>query len=186
MPGLADDAAESFKQQRLASTTRPVYARRLSADESAAYFLSRPRASQIGAWGSRQSSTVEGAAELDEPHRTEDALSHAFSCGLVSLPIGALAGRGLWPAQLLAHRAGSSIVPERMTHMEAAYHARDFASFAKLAMRDSNQFHATCLDTFPPIFYMNDTSRAIVQMVHASNEACGEVRPARANDGQRC
>ena len=28
----------------------------------------------------------------------------------------------------------------------------------QLTMADSNQFHATCLDTYPPIFYMNDTS----------------------------
>jgi diphosphomevalonate decarboxylase len=28
-------------------------------------------------------------------------------------------------------------------------------------MADSNQFHATCLDTLPPIFYLNDTSRQV-------------------------
>ncbi len=76
---------------------------------------------------------------------------------------------------LLAHRA-AKIVPERMEQMEAAYHARDFVGFASLAMQDSNQFHATCLDTTPPIFYLNDTSRAVIQMVHAFNDACGEVR----------
>ena len=60
--------------------------------------------------------------------------------------------------------------------MEAAYLARDFGAFATLAMQDSNQFHATCLDTHPPIFYLNDVSRAIIQMVHAFNDAAGEVR----------
>ncbi len=40
-------------------------------------------------------------------------------------------------------------------------------------MMDSNQFHATCLDTFPPIFYMNDVSRAVVATVHALNKASG-------------
>ena len=76
---------------------------------------------------------------------------------------------------LLAHRA-AAVVPSRMGAMEAAYLARDFASFAKLAMQDSNQFHATCLDTYPPIFYLTDASRAVMQMAHAFNEACGEVR----------
>ena len=33
---------------------------------------------------------------------------------------------------------------------------RDFETFGQLTMADSNQFHATCLDTYPPIFYLND------------------------------
>ena len=66
---------------------------------------------------------------------------------------------------LLAHRA-ATIVPDRMKGMEAAYQARDFPAFAKLAMQDSNQFHATCLDTYPPIFYLTDVSR----------QACASMR----------
>ena len=76
---------------------------------------------------------------------------------------------------LLAHRA-KAIVPGRMTEMEAAYRARDFAAVAKLSMQDSNQFHSTCLDTYPPIFYLNTVSRDVINMVHAFNEAAGEVR----------
>ncbi|KAL1499818.1 hypothetical protein AB1Y20_012503 [Prymnesium parvum] len=76
---------------------------------------------------------------------------------------------------LLAHRA-AHVVPARMLAMEAAYLKKDFAAFAQLAMQDSNQFHATCLDTFPPIFYLNDVSRAVIQFVHAFNSACGETR----------
>ena len=50
------------------------------------------------------------------------------------------------------------VVPKRIKEMEAAIAKRDFPSFARLACADSNQFHAVCLDTLPPIFYMNDTS----------------------------
>ena len=50
---------------------------------------------------------------------------------------------------------------------------KDFQTFAEITMMDSNQFHATCLDTFPPIFYMNDVSRAVVATVHALNKASG-------------
>eukprot|EP00967_Tisochrysis_lutea_P106615 scaffold163640_cov33-Tisochrysis_lutea.AAC.2 len=73
---------------------------------------------------------------------------------------------------LLAHRA-AAVVPQRMEQMEAAYRARDFPAVAELMMKDSNQFHATCLDTYPPVFYMNDASRSVVRMVHALNDACG-------------
>jgi diphosphomevalonate decarboxylase len=70
---------------------------------------------------------------------------------------------------LLSHRA-AHIVPQRMQDMETAIHAKDFDSFARLTMADSNQFHATCLDTYPPIFYLNDVSRDVIRLVHAYNE----------------
>ncbi|GAB7361423.1 hypothetical protein MBLNU230_g1479t1 [Neophaeotheca triangularis] len=67
------------------------------------------------------------------------------------------------------------VVPQRMQAMTDAVRERDFAAFATLSMRDSNNFHATCLDTEPPIFYMNDTSRAAVRMCEAINAAEGRV-----------
>ncbi|KAJ1916916.1 Inositol-1,4,5-trisphosphate 5-phosphatase 1 [Mycoemilia scoparia] len=67
------------------------------------------------------------------------------------------------------------VVPKRMEEMKKAILDRDFQTFAKLAMKDSNQFHACCLDTYPPIFYMNDTSRGIIQLIHHYNSM--EVNP---------
>ena len=55
---------------------------------------------------------------------------------------------------------------------------RRFASFGELTMRDSNQFHATCLDTFPPIFYLNETSKAVIHLVHAYNKWKGRTAAA--------
>ena len=71
-------------------------------------------------------------------------------------------------SELLQHRA-SAVVPQRMLAMERAVAARDFAAFAELTIKDSNSFHATCLDTYPPIKYMNDVSHAIAQAIHALN-----------------
>lgn len=36
-------------------------------------------------------------------------------------------------------------------------------------MRESNQLHAVCLDTLPAIFYMNNTSKLIVNIVRDLN-----------------
>jgi len=52
--------------------------------------------------------------------------------------------------------------------MEEAIKNRDFASFTQLTCTDSNQFHAVCLDTSPPIFYMNDTSHRYSLFWHIS------------------
>lgn len=58
---------------------------------------------------------------------------------------------------------------KRVGLMEEAIRSRDWNAFAELTMRDSNQFHAIALDTYPPIFYMNDISRRIVQLLTALN-----------------
>jgi diphosphomevalonate decarboxylase len=73
---------------------------------------------------------------------------------------------------LLAYRA-AQVVPGRMAEMEAAIRARDFDTFARLTMQDSNQFHAVCLDTYPPISYLTDVSRAIIHLVTVYNAQSG-------------
>ncbi len=40
-------------------------------------------------------------------------------------------------------------------------------------MKESNQLHAVCLDTKPPLFYMSDATKAIIERVEAINEAQG-------------
>ncbi|KAJ3202050.1 diphosphomevalonate decarboxylase [Entophlyctis luteolus] len=70
---------------------------------------------------------------------------------------------------LLQHRI-KSVVPERMNAIEKAILSRDFDSFAEITMRDSNQFHAVCLDTFPPIFYLNHVSHRVIALITKYNE----------------
>ncbi|KAJ0406622.1 hypothetical protein ATCC90586_006122 [Pythium insidiosum] len=84
-------------------------------------------------------------------------------------------------SELLQVRARELVAP-RLAQIEAAYRARDFATFGSLTMQDSNQFHAVCLDTMPPIVYMNDVSRRIVQLVHRVNAFLGGVRVAYTFD----
>jgi diphosphomevalonate decarboxylase len=56
-----------------------------------------------------------------------------------------------------------------MEMMEKAILENDFDTFAEITMQDSNQFHAVCLDTFPPIFYLNDISKAIIKVITLYN-----------------
>lgn len=73
------------------------------------------------------------------------------------------------------HRA-ESVVPGRMADMIEAVRRKDFTAFAELTMKDSNQFHATCLDTYPPIFYLSSVSQQVIRMVHHYNRYYGETR----------
>ena len=82
----------------------------------------------------------------------------------------------------LFEQRAKHVVPERMQKMKAAIQQRDFATFADLTMKDSNSFHAVCLDTSPPIFYLNDTSRAIIRLVEELNRVAGKTVAAYTFD----
>ncbi|OAY75086.1 Diphosphomevalonate decarboxylase, partial [Ananas comosus] len=82
---------------------------------------------------------------------------------------------------LLKYRA-ETVVPSRVLKIEEAIRDHDFASFARITCADSNQFHAICLDTTPPIFYMNDTSHRIISLVERWNQSEGTLQVAYTFD----
>lgn len=80
-----------------------------------------------------------------------------------------------------------TIVPKNMDLMEKAIREKDFGLFGEVTMRESNSFHSCCADTYPPIFYMNDVSRAAVRAVERINEAAGRTVAAYTFDaGPNC
>ncbi|KAG4067343.1 hypothetical protein HA402_000334 [Bradysia odoriphaga] len=66
-------------------------------------------------------------------------------------------------------------VPERVRLMKKAIAERNFKDFGELTMKDSNQFHAVCLDTYPPCVYMTDVSHRIAAIIHGYNKNAGET-----------
>ncbi|WVF69335.1 diphosphomevalonate decarboxylase [Kwoniella sp. CBS 6097] len=74
------------------------------------------------------------------------------------------------------------IVPGRMQAISKAIQDKDFESFAKITMVDSNSFHSVCLDTSPPIFYLNDVSKSIIAVVEELNRSSGKVIAAYTFD----
>ncbi|KYM94402.1 Diphosphomevalonate decarboxylase [Cyphomyrmex costatus] len=89
--------------------------------------------------------------------------------------------RSMETSQLLQHRI-MHIVPERANKMQQAIVEKDFKTFAELTMKDSNQFHAVCLDTYPPCIYMNNISNNIMNLVHSYNNAVNDVKVAYTYD----
>ncbi|KAL6478794.1 hypothetical protein MHYP_G00122270 [Metynnis hypsauchen] len=98
-------------------------------------------------------------------------------------PVGSTSGMqtSVKTSKLLKHRA-DCVVPGRMEEMISAIQRRDFAAFGELTMKDSNQFHATCLDTYPPIFYLNDISQKVISLVHRYNQHYQDTRVAYTFD----
>lgn len=125
------------------------------------------------AW--REGSAADGSDSLaeavaDQAHWPE---MHALICVVSDAKKGTSSTSGMQrtvdTSPLLQERL--RVVPRRMERMEAAIRARDFDAFAQLTMADSNQFHAVCLDTAPPIFYLNDVSRGVIAAVEELNRA---------------
>ena len=102
-----------------------------------------------------------------------EALICVVNAGKKSVPSTAGMQRTVTTSPYLMHRA-ENVVPQRMKDISEAIKAKNFDRFAEITMQDSNSFHATCLDTNPPIFYLTDTSRAIINTIHMLNEAAGK------------
>ncbi|XP_033223184.1 diphosphomevalonate decarboxylase [Belonocnema kinseyi] len=89
--------------------------------------------------------------------------------------------RSVETSEFLKHRA-EHIVPKVANQMEKAILEKDFEKFAELTMKDSNQFHAVCRDTYPPCVYMNDISQLTVELVHEYNYAVNKTKVAYTFD----
>ncbi|KAN0108129.1 Diphosphomevalonate decarboxylase [Hyaloscypha variabilis] len=82
----------------------------------------------------------------------------------------------------LFQRRAEVVVPKHMELMTKAIQEKDFETFGRVTMMESNSFHATCLDTFPPIFYLNDVSRAAIRVVEDINRKAGKIVAAYTFD----
>lgn len=89
-------------------------------------------------------------------------------------------------SDLFSHRV-QKVVPERVNALKKAVASNDFQGLAEVIIKDSNQLHAVCLDTFPPILYLNDKSRALINFLSAFNAKKGRIVAAYTFDaGPNC
>ncbi|EME31511.1 diphosphomevalonate decarboxylase isoform 1 [Galdieria sulphuraria] len=84
-------------------------------------------------------------------------------------------------SDLLKFRA-KEVVSMQLSRMRDAIEKADFPTLATVTMQESNQFHACCLDTFPPIFYLNEVSKEIIQFVHDYNADNNDITVAYTFD----
>ena len=66
--------------------------------------------------------------------------------------------------------------------LEDAILRKDFGTLAEITIKDSNNMHATMLDTYPPIIYLNDMSKEIMYKVTELNESEGKMVAAYTFD----
>ena len=72
-------------------------------------------------------------------------------------------------SELLKLRLEDDLPQKHIAELKKAFEEKDFNTFARVTMRESNQLHAVCLDTSPPLFYMNQYSKHILNLVRDLN-----------------
>lgn len=137
------------------------------------------------AWekGVREDGSDSNAVEIAPKSHWDDldALICVVSANKKAVASTAGMQRTVETSPYLLHRA-EKVVPKRMEDIIDAINTKNFDKFADITMMDSNSFHASCLDTHPPIFYLTDVSRLIIGVVHALNQAAGRAVAAYTFD----
>ncbi|VDO36969.1 unnamed protein product [Haemonchus placei] len=89
--------------------------------------------------------------------------------------------RTVQTSEFMQYRA-NVVVPERIRRLIHAYESQDFPEFGRVVMSDSNQLHSVCMDTFPPLKYMSDTSWQVIRAVNEFNAGSAGTRAAYTFD----
>uniref|UniRef100_A0A0N5AW35 Diphosphomevalonate decarboxylase n=1 Tax=Syphacia muris TaxID=451379 RepID=A0A0N5AW35_9BILA len=89
-------------------------------------------------------------------------------------------------SELFRHRV-DKVIPEHVKKLRKAIYDKDFATFAAITMSESNQLHALCMDTNPPLKYLSEDSWHLIRIVHAVNDAVKSTKLAYTFDaGPNC
>ncbi|KAE9550470.1 hypothetical protein FO519_006308 [Halicephalobus sp. NKZ332] len=89
--------------------------------------------------------------------------------------------RTVQTSEFLKYRV-EKVVPDHVRGIKAAIASGNFGIFAEITMKESNSLHAVCLDSFPPLWYLNNASFEFMDFVHKINAEFGEVVAAYTFD----
>ncbi len=90
-------------------------------------------------------------------------------------------GHDLAPTSIL-YKARIPYAEKAVERAITAIRQRDLNALAEIVMRDSNNMHATMLDSWPPIIYMTDLGKEIMAKIHELNAAEGEMVAGYTHD----
>ena len=72
-------------------------------------------------------------------------------------------------SELFKHRI-NHVVNNNLEKLKKSLKEKDFNSFSEIVIKDSNNFHACCRDSYPSINYLNEESDFIMKSVMVLNK----------------
>lgn len=60
----------------------------------------------------------------------------------------------------------NTVLPARLESMQQAIQTKDISTIFHITMQDAMQLHSVCMDTWPPVIYLNDFSIWMIRLVH--------------------
>ena len=73
-------------------------------------------------------------------------------------------------SNLMKYRLSEGMAEKNIARVKQSLQDFDFPALASVIMQECRTLHAICLETDPPLFYMNDISRAIISEVVKINK----------------
>ncbi len=125
--------------------------------------------------GSRNDGADSYAEQVVAPKHWPELIDIIAVVDSKSKKVSSSEGHTLTPRTSRLYRLRPEIAELSVDMVESAVKKKDFKILAEVIIRDSNNMHATMLDTYPPIIYLNDVSSDIIYNVHEMNVANGIV-----------
>lgn len=132
--------------------------------------------------GSRKDGSDSYAMQIAKPSDWPDLVDVIAIVDPSKKKVSSSRGHALTVATSPLYKVRAGFAEKNVEEIELAVDRKDFGALATTIMRDSNNMHATMLDTWPPIMYLNDISRDIIYAVHEMNEQNGKVLAAYTFD----
>lgn len=132
--------------------------------------------------GKKKDGTDCYAEQISPPENWKDLRNIIALSSMEEKHVGSAAGMKITTKTSSLYPARINAVNKRIAAIRKAIKNRDFEKMAPIIMQESNSLHATMLDSWPPLVYLNETSFRVMREVLMLNNSYGKYVAAYTFD----
>lgn len=123
--------------------------------------------------GSSSDGSDSHARQVFDEHHWPDLIDLIAIVNESTKKVSSSEGHALTVKTSVLYKERPAFAEEGVKRVIEALSKRDLNQLTESIMRDSNNMHATMMDTWPPIMYLTDTSKDVIYAVHELNREKG-------------